>query len=518
MSGTSKDSNLQKPLRIVIAGGGTAGWMAANLFAQKWLVGGYKNVNLNANQVPSSTTVNRSVEICLVESPEIGIIGVGEGSTPSLKRFFEMIDIPENEWMPKCNATYKVNIRFAGWSPQSGIESYSHPFTSQVDTFTFKAFNVNCRTRRYGLDTHVAPNDFYLNGLLAEQKRLPIAPPNFPFKVEYGYHFDSYLMGGMLSKIAISRGVTHIQGKIEQVETSTSGDICALVLADKQKVEGDIFVDCTGFSSLLIGKTLNTYFESFSDNLFNDAAVVVPTERLTDLSLETKATGLSNGWAWQIPLQNRTGNGYVYSSKYITPEQASEELLDHLGLDPDTETRHLNMRVGQMSKHWNKNCLALGLAQGFIEPLEATALHLVQITCEAFIASFEKGQFTALEQGTFNQDMHFRFGRVRDYIVAHYKLNTRDDSKYWQDNRNNDCLSEHLKSVMTVWYQKQDMLAEITRLKLDHHFDVNSWNAIFAGYGVFPKLASQQPKQGDHYLEQNIEDFLNRCAINFPRA
>jgi flavin-dependent dehydrogenase len=503
---TKPQYSKERPMRIVIAGGGTAGWMAANLFAKKWL----------GSQ--SDDPARPPIEICLVESPVIGIIGVGEGSTPSLKRFFEIIDVPESEWMPRCNATYKVNIKFAGWSPASNIESYSHPFTSQVDTFTYKAFNVNCRTRRYGLDTHVTPADFYLNGVLAAQHRLPIAPDNFPFKVEYGYHFDAYLMGSMLCDMGTKRGVKHIQGKIVEVETASNGDIGALVLENNQKVEGDVFVDCTGFASLLIGKTLNTPFESFSENLFNDSAVVVATDKLETLPLETLSTALSCGWAWRIPLQNRTGNGYVYSSKYITPEKASQELLEHLGLDPATETRHLKMRVGQMSQHWVKNCLAVGLSQGFIEPLEATALHLVQITCEAFIDRFEKGQFTNAHQRAFNEAMHFRFERVRDYIVAHYKLNTRDDTQYWRDNRNNDVMSNHLKSVMSVWYQKQDMASEIERLNLHHHFDVNSWNAIFAGYGVFPDIAPNQPNTGDHYLEQNIGDFLTRCAKNFPKS
>ncbi len=496
----------QKTIKIVIAGGGTAGWMAANLFAKKWL---------HDNKEQADTP---RFDVCLIESPDIGIIGVGEGSTPSLKRFFELIDYPEKEWMPKCNATYKVNIRFAGWSPESGIESYGHPFSSQVDTFTFKAFNVNCQTRRLGLDTKVDPDAFFLNGQLAQQRRLPLAPDNFPFIVEYGYHFDSYLMGEMLGELGKSRGVKHIQEKIASVEVNDDGNISALVLSNHEKVEGDIFIDCTGFKSLLIGETLKTQFESFSENLFNDSAVVVPTERLSELPLETHATALSHGWAWRIPLQNRTGNGYVYSSQYITPEQASAELLEHLGLNADTETRHLKMRVGQMSKHWSKNCLALGLSQGFIEPLEATALHLVQISCELFMDYFEEGGFTDKKQANYNQDIHFRFERVRDYIVAHYKLNTRSDSQYWIDNRNNEHLSDSLKSVMSVWFQKQDMFNELNRLNLNHHFDVNSWNALFAGYGVFPPLSENQPGHSDHFIEQNVKQFLDGCASNFPKA
>ena len=173
---------MNKPVSIAIVGGGTAGWMAANLFAQKW--------------------ADKNVSISLIESPDIGIIGVGEGSTPTLKRFFDIIDVAERDWMPACNATYKVNIRFKDWSPQSGIESYSHPFTSQVDTFTSRSFHVNTRTRRLGLDTHVVPEDFFINGVLAQQGKGPVTPENFPFKMEYGYHFDSALLGQFLAEKA----------------------------------------------------------------------------------------------------------------------------------------------------------------------------------------------------------------------------------------------------------------------------------------------------------------------------
>lgn len=496
----------QTDKQVVIAGGGTAGWMAANLLAIKW------------QHLP--------INITLVESPDIGIIGVGEGSTPSLKRFFEILNIPEETWMPKCNATFKLSISFADWSPQSGVKSYSHPFTSQVDTFTYKAFNINCRTRRLGLDTHTTPGDFFLNSVLSHQGKLPHTPEHFPFKVEYGYHFDSYLLGEFLAENAKTLGVNRIQQKIEKVTTSENGNIEALTLSDNTVLKGDFFIDCTGFSALLIGKTLNSPFESFSDNLFNDAAVVFPTSPLDPLPRETKATALSSGWAWQIPLRSRTGNGYVYASKYLSAQDAENELRAHLGLKQDIQARHLKMRVGQRTEHWRKNCLALGLSQGFIEPLEATALHLVQLSCEIFadtlldsVDSMPKDcGWTTQGQREFNADIHNRFERVRDYIVAHYKLNTRSDSQYWIDNRENENLSDTLVKVLGAWYQNQDMESVINTLGLGDHFNSNSWNALLAGYGTFPPLAKQQPGKGDLYKEQNIASFLSRCAMNFPTS
>lgn len=487
---------MSKPFQIVILGGGTAGWMAANLFANKWQ--------------------SKAVNVTLVESSEIGIVGVGEGSTPTLKRFFTMLDIDESQWMPRCNATYKVNIKFDGWSPASGIQSYSHPFISQIDTFTERAFHVNCRTRRLGLDTHTKPEDFLLNGVLAQQGLGPITPDNFPFRMEYGYHFDSHLLGEFLAEHAVALGVKHLQARIASVQTHPNGDIARLITDDQQSIEGDLFIDCTGFAGLLIQKTLGVPFHSFKDNLFNNAAVVLPTEIDSLIPVETTSTALSNGWAWKIPLINRYGNGYVYSSDFISADQAETELRQHLGAQDDPqECRHLSMRVGQVASHWFKNCLALGLSQGFIEPLEATALHLVQVGIEMFMTDFEEGNFSAAKQSHFNQQISERYERVRDYIVAHYKLNTRQDSEYWRANRDNSHLSESLIQLLEVWYKREDLGNEISRQQLSTHFGSTSWHCLLAGYGAFPPLAANQPGKGDLYTEQEVAKFLSGCALNF---
>ncbi len=487
---------MDNPFHIVILGGGTAGWMAANLFAHHWS--------------------SRGVRITLVESPEIGIVGVGEGSTPTLKRFFEMLNISESQWMPRTNATYKLNIKFSGWSPASGIENYSHPFVSQTDTFTERAFYVNCRTRRLGLDTHTKPEDFFINGALARQGKGPIASENFPFKMEYGYHFDSHLLGKFLSEHGASLGVEHKQAKVASVVKHSNGDISHLVTECEEQIKGDFFIDCTGLASVLIDKTLGVPFQSFKDNLFNDSAVVLPTSVQQKLPVETLATALSNGWVWNIPLTQRTGNGYVYSSDFINADQAETEIRRHLGmLDSDVQCRHLKMRVGQVKEHWNRNVLALGLSQGFIEPLEATALHLVQVSIEMFITDFQDGSFSDKNRSRFNQRLSERFERVRDYIVAHYKLNTRDDSEYWLANRNNENLSQSLLQILHVWYSREDLAVEIDRQNLNSHFDTASWHCLFAGYGAFPKLAPNQPNKGDLFKDQQIDSFLRKCALNF---
>lgn len=493
-SGTSAETN--KPLKLVILGGGTAGWMAANLFVKKWQI--------------------EQVEVTLIESPDIGIIGVGEGSTPSLKRFFEMVDISEHEWMPICNATYKVNIKFNGWSPASGIESYSHPFTTQVDLHTSHAFYQNCHTRRYGMDTHVQPDDFYLNSVLAKQGKAPISSDNFPFTIEYGYHFDSGLLGKFLGEKAVERGVIHRQEKVVSISRDDSGNIATLMTEKGEEIGGDFFIDSTGFSAMLMQKTLGVRFNSYKENLFNDSAVVMPTPINDVIPVETESTALSAGWCWKIPLTNRFGNGYVYSADHLDKDKAETEFRQHLGtFNSEQDCHHLSMKVGQLETHWSHNCIGIGLSQGFIEPLEATALHLVQISIEMFIAKFEQGGFSNQYQKEYNSAMSHRFERVRDYIVAHYKLNTRDDTDYWRANRNNKHISNSLAHVLDVWYKRGDLRAEIERQNLSSHFDTASWHCLLAGYGAFPELADKQPSQGDLYYDKKIQRFLDGCSLNF---
>jgi len=492
----SNQSSAQQPINIVILGGGTAGWMAANIFATKW----------QSNQV----------KVTLVESPDVDIIGVGEGSTPQLKRFFKMIDVKESEWMPRCNATYKVNIRFDNWSPKSGIDYYRHPFTSQVDVFTARAFMVNTRTRRLGLDTNVNPEDFLLNGKLAKDKKGPVTPENFPFIIEYGYHFDSHLLGQFLAELAQSRGIEYRQEHISDIKMKSDGDIDALVTRTGESISADFFVDCSGFAGVLMQKTLKVPFNSYKENLFNDSAVVLPTPISEEIPCETVSTAFSAGWCWKIPLTNRFGNGYVYSSDFISSDDAETELRDHLDmLASDESARHLKMKVGQLERHWDKNCIGIGLSQGFIEPLEATALHLVQVCIELFALNFEKGGFSNQYQDDYNREITHRFERVRDYIVGHYKLNTRDDSEYWRANRENTNLSDSLKHILSVWYKREDLHAEIERQNLNSHFDAVSWHCLLAGYGAFPPLEKNQPGKGDLYVEQDIENFVHGCSLNF---
>ncbi|MBC3765600.1 tryptophan halogenase family protein [Neptunicella marina] len=486
---------MQQKRRIIIVGGGTAGWMSALLLHDK---------------------LGQQFDVSLIESPDIGIIGVGEGSTPSLKRFFQKLSISEQEWMPQCNATYKVSIQFNHWAPASGIQSYSHPFISQPDSYSERPFHTNCLTRRLGLDVTTTPDLFLLNGWLAKQGKAPITPANFPFRMEYGYHFDSGKLGQFLAQKAVTLGIKHIQAKVLDVTRTANGDIATLKTDNAGELSADWFVDCSGFGSLLMQQHLQIGFKSFASNLFNDSAVVVATPPMSPLPVQTESTALSNGWAWQIPLTNRTGNGYVYSSRYQDSQHAEQELLQHVGLNSgNVEVRHLKMKVGQIEQHWAHNCIAIGLAQGFIEPLEATALHLVQTTIEHFIELLIKGDYSAQFRDDYNRTIDDSFERVRDYIVAHYKLNQRDDTQYWRDNRNNMQFSDTLGQILDCWFRQQDLTQKLQNMQLNSHFGSTSWHCLLAGLGTFPPLAKDQPGSGDLYQEHDFERFFNGCAMNF---
>lgn len=483
---------------IVILGGGTAGWMSAHLMAACWQTLG--------------------INITLIESRALGIIGVGEGSTPQLKSFFDFLGFAENQWMPKCNATYKNGITFAGWSSKPGFDSYFHAFESEVDFKTQPAFFYNCEMRRKGVNIYAHPDTFYLNSILTKKNLAPIEHDNFPFKVSYGYHFDAALLGEFLHEQGLKRGSRHIDAKVESACVDEQGNIESLILDSREIIKADFFVDCTGFSSQLLQRTLKVPFINFEENLFNDSAVTIATPKQENFKPQTVSTAKTNGWVWNIPLANRSGNGYVYSSSYCSADDAETELRQHLNmLDSDVQARHIKMKVGQVEQHWYRNCLAVGLSQGFIEPLEATALHLVQETIQGFIDAYELGNFTDINQQKFNHRINEKFEGIRDYIVAHYVLNSRQDSNYWYANRQHNKLSDDLKNVLASWHQAEDVNKVLRKRDMEKHYTSMSWHSILSGYGMYhdeKKLLKGSVKAHKYELKE-ISTFLERCSLNF---
>lgn len=480
--------------RIVILGGGTAGWMTACLMIRAW---------------PAAS-------VTLIESPEIGIVGVGEGSTPQLRAFFRDLGIAERDWMPKAQATYKAGIRFAGWSDAPGFADYIHPFASDIDLHTEARFHAAAHARRTGFDVPAHPDAFFLNSWLIAQGRAPLPADSFPFDAAYGYHFDAHLVGTVLRDHAIAHGVVHRSARVDDVVVGTDGQVRHLALDDATTVAADLFVDCSGFRSVIAQAALGVKFVPFASNLFNDRAVVMPTPcGSAGTPVHTTATALSNGWAWAIPLTSRVGNGYVYSSRYTDPQAAEAELRAHLGVGDTGTARHLEMRIGRVATTWTANCLAVGLSQGFIEPLEATALHIVQATVEGFIAAWESAGFTPARRDEFNAVIARRYDGIRDYIVAHYRLNRRRDTQYWRDAAAVTDLSDSLKSLMTCWFTGGDLVAEVARQDIAHYYAPLSWGCLFAGYGTFPDAARLRPAPANADMAPPAR-FLAACGSNFP--
>ena len=500
--------------RIIILGGGTAGWMAASLL--------------------NKTLAKKNINITLIESPQIGIIGVGEGSTPQLGKLFAALDIAESEWMAACDATFKNGISFVNWTEHTHNNRYFHPFPSPFDRQTVPAFLYHNKLRLQGMDVPVKPDEFFLSAKLAELNLSPKPKPNKPqIPLNYAYHFDSAKLGEFLAAKAVSAGVVHIQDQLSDAKDAITfdahGNITTLKMRSGEHYSADLFIDCTGFSSLLLQEALSVPFTSFNNNLFNDAAVAIPTKAMNPLPSETRATALKYGWAWHIPLTKRTGNGYVYSSKYISAEEAENELLNALGFKTKADyesanpnlppIKHLSMKVGQVKEHWRKNVVAVGLSQGFIEPLEATALHLVQESIMAFLERIDdpnvsdKIGFTADKRESFNQEISARFNGIRDYIVAHYKMNTRSDSQYWLDNSKNQGISERLEAVLQCWQSGEDISPVLEHHNMTKYYPAISWYCLLSGYGAFDKATTENRlpphamRQMQAYIQTNTEHF-----------
>ncbi len=484
--------------RILVVGGGSAGWMTALILAR--------------------SLIERGVEITVVESPAVGIIGVGEGSTPWLRGFFDSLGIEESEWMPECHATYKNGITFDGWSTKPGFGSYFHPFASMLDNLTMTQFVHNADARVNGADVCADPNRFFIAARLARGKLAPKPAEHFPFDIWHGYHFDSVLLGQFLHKKALQRGVRYLAAHVTQANLDPTGCIASVSIKDGPDISADIFVDCSGFSGLLISQALKTPFVSFAENLFNDSAIAIPSPIGAEVPSETVSTAMKHGWAWRIPLTHRFGNGYVYSSQFCSPTQAEHELRQRLGLlESDTQARHLKMKIGRVTRHWNKNCVAIGLSQGFIEPLEATALLFIQQTANAFTHALLQGDLSEAAHDGFNAGVNQHFEGTRDYIVTHYKTNSRTDTEYWRANAANLNLSDALKQLLNLWMSGNGIAPAVRQQKLGRGYPVFSWYSIMAGMGIFPERAMLHAPSATEgvYRIQEIDDLLERSAANY---
>ncbi|HET9638454.1 MAG TPA: tryptophan halogenase family protein [Allosphingosinicella sp.] len=392
--------------RIVIAGGGTAGWMAAAAFARFF---------------------RRGADIRLVESEAIGTVGVGEATIPQIRLFNDNLGIDEADFLRQTQGTFKLGIDFVDWVEPGS--RYFHGFGSLGRGLGILPFY------QYWLRYHREGGtlglwEFTANGIAARENRFGHLPPHIngqPTGLGYAYHFDASLYARFLRRIAEANHVRRTEGKIGSVAVDgESGFIEALVMENGERIEGDLFIDCSGFRGLLIEQTLASGYEDWSTYLPCDRALAVPCVRVDPLVPYTRSTAREAGWQWRIGLQHRTGNGYVYCSDHISDDEAASTLLANLDGEPLAALNPLRFLAGKRRQVWKKNCVALGLAAGFLEPLESTSIHLVQSGIARLLALFPTHRFEDADIAEFNAQTDFEWEKVRDFIFLHYRLNRRE--------------------------------------------------------------------------------------------
>lgn len=445
----------KKTNKVVIVGGGTAGWMAAAAI---------------------SKTLGKNLEICLIESDDIGTVGVGEATIPALTSFHKLLGIKEQDFMSSTQATFKLGIEFENWGALG--DRYMHPFgIVGKDCWAASFHHFWLRSIKEGNKGDLG--DFSLDEMAAREGRFQIGGGS---GLEHAYHFDAVRYAQFLRKFSENLGVRRIEGKVIHTQTSSeTGAIESLHLMSGDRVFGDIFVDCSGFRGLLIEGALHTGYEDWSHWLPCDRAAAVQTMPVAPPVPYTKSIAHEFGWQWQIPLQHRVGNGLVYCSRYMSDEQAKELLLKSVNGEPVTEPKIIKFRTGRRLKQWNKNCIALGLASGFLEPLESTSLHLVQSGIIRLLQLFPTDGIRQEEIDEFNDQSKMELEYIRDFIILHYHATERSDSAFWNHCRTMS-IPESLSKRIALFRSNGRIFREQNELFLD-----GSWSSVMIGQRIVPE-------------------------------
>lgn len=468
--------------RVVIAGGGTAGWMAAAAI---------------------SRTLGKVLDITLIESEEIGTVGVGEATIPTLMTFHRLLDIKEQDFMAATQGTIKLGISFENWLEQ-GVD-YIHSFgLTGTDHWTagFQHFWMKGRERGLAGDY----GDYCVELKAAEQQRFAHLPKR---RLNYAYHMDASLYARFLRTFSEGNGAKRVEGKITEVKTdAASGFITSLVLANGDEIEGDFFIDCTGFRALLIEKTLGVGFTDWSQWLFNDSALATQTTAVRDAVPYTRAIADTAGWQWRIPLQHRVGNGIVYSSRYISDDEAKSRFLSSIEGEVIKDPWPVRFRPGQREQCWHKNCVALGLAGSFIEPLESTTIHLIQRGIIHLMQTFPR-VISQPDIDQYNARLSEEIQHTRDFVILHFHLNNRSDTQYWIDYREMT-IPATLKHRIDLFRETGRVFHVPTEL-----FAENSWIQVMMGQGIYPRTFHPSADlMGDAELSQ----FLGQISTDVERT
>jgi tryptophan 7-halogenase len=446
---------------IVIVGGGTAGWMAAAAFSQ--------------------VLPRELVNIRLIESDDIGRVGVGEATIPPICTFNAMLRIDENEFLRRTQGTFKLAIELVDWTRIG--HSYFHPFGEfglDIEGVQFHQFwrKLHMRGEVPGIEEYCVPAMAARHNKFA---RPAADPASVASRLKYAYHFDASLYAALLREYAEARGVTRTEGKIVEVKLrAEDGFVEALTLEGGATITAELFMDCSGFRGLIIEQALKTGYEDWSHWLPNDSALAIQCESDGELTPYTRSTARAAGWQWRIPLQHRVGTGYVFSSRYVSDDEAAATLMANLESPPLTDPRLLRFTGGRRKQFWSRNCVALGLASGFLEPLESTSIHLVQVGITRLLALFPDMSFNPVEIEQYNRFMTSQYETIRDFLVLHFKATERTDSDYWNYCRMMD-VPDSLRHKMELFRAQ----GRVFRYD-DELFAEANWIAVLLGQNVLP--------------------------------
>lgn len=459
---------------ITIVGGGTAGWLTAMIL----------NTFLNSkDQGPP-------VQVTVIESPRIPTVGVGEATVAGIVQLFNQLGINETEFFRACNASFKLGVRFENWAVDDGGQpiGYSHPFNfpSYLGGVT-PAHHYNL----YGphsdgqtLAECMVPNPALIDGFRGPRR---IGSEDYAYDISYSYHLDAGLFGQFLRDVAVARGVRHVQDDVTDVTLDERGFVASLQLAEAGVFPVELVVDCTGFRGLIIQKALGEPFEPFSDSLLCDSAIPIQIPHKDKRRLQpcTRSSAIGAGWVWRVPLYSRVGTGYVFSSAFRSDDEALSEFIDHVravgdldAADPVPEPRVIRMRIGRTRRAWVKNCVAIGLAGGFVEPLESTAIYTVEMCARWLVGYLPDREVNPAFADRYNALVESLYDEVRDFIVSHYYTSNRPEP-FWQAARSDIEVPERLRENLALWRRKLPDVTDAPASKLFNH-----WNYI---YTLWPK-------------------------------